>query len=114
MRQLHTICVRIFDFKTGAALLLSVALARSFFHIANTHTHIRTRAVFTHRDHIGCHAEWHAAFPGARRVLHEADMVMVNDGHGDTSGFEVVLSGPQETWTLPGCVFCVICVGVGV
>jgi hypothetical protein len=63
--------------------------------------------VFTHRDHIGCHAEWHAAFPEASRVIHDADMV-AND-HGDTSGFEMVLSGPQTAWTLPGCV----CAGKG-
>lgn len=77
------------------------------------HTYTYTYTVFTHRDHIGCHAEWHTAFPDAKRVIHEADMV-VND-HGDTSGFEMVLSGfgGKREWTLPGCVLfvCIICVG---
>lgn len=68
--------------------------------------------VFTHRDHIGCHADWHQAFPNAKRVIHEADMV-VND-HGDTSGFEVVLSGfgGKREWTLPGCVCLYVCMFV--
>lgn len=55
--------------------------------------------VFTHRDHIGCQAEWHAAFPTAKRVIHAADAVE------DTSGFELVLSEGETTWTLPGWVW---------
>lgn len=72
-----------------------------------------SKPVFTHRDHIGCHAEWHAAFPEAKRVLHPADMVVGE--HGDTSGFEMVLPADQgqTTWTLPGCVVGWVVGGLG-
>lgn len=79
----------------------------------NQQWHAHTPTVFTHRDHIGCHAEWHAAFPEAKRVLHEADMV--HNDHGDTSGFEMVLSsfGGKSEWTLPGYVRAYVCVSLG-
>lgn len=58
--------------------------------------------MYTHRDHIGCQAEWHAAFPDAKRVIHAADAVVSEQV--DASKFEVLLSSEEEqtTWTLPG------------